>query len=190
MTSDGIRYSNIEPDQDCSAAPCPAASACGRAETSAAPARRPWRWRGSSPAAPRTPAGRSSWDPVPASAGAVADGQQLALRDRAGSRSPWPPPSIARSTRLRPGALRGRRAAQRSAPHREASSPALAAWPRPSRAGRAPASLLNSLARARAMSSMVAAAATIGAGTRLLSASAQALRGSTRIAADRRYWVR
>ena len=60
MTSDGIRYSNIEPDHDTSAAPRPTGVTRGRAGTSGGPARRPWRsprsWRAALP----TRADRSS----------------------------------------------------------------------------------------------------------------------------------
>ena len=61
ITSDGIRYSNIDPDQEISAAPSrDRRHGAAEPEPVRAPERRPWRWRRSSPAAPRRRADRSS----------------------------------------------------------------------------------------------------------------------------------
>ena len=78
ITSDGIRYSNIDPDHEISAAPCARGSRRGPDGTSGGREHRPWRSRGSSPAALPTPADRSNW--VERAFGReAADRQQLAL---------------------------------------------------------------------------------------------------------------
>ncbi len=112
ITSDGIRYSNIEPDQEISAAPCRPASPRPRRNQWRA-GRRPWRSRRSSPAAPRRRAGRSSSDRACRRRHAIADRQQLA---RGSSRKPNSMPRAPAPCAAAPRAPAGARARAAAAP--------------------------------------------------------------------------
>ena len=136
------------------------ASRRGRAGTSGGPARRPWRSRRSSRAAPRRRAGRSSSGRA-CPRHAIADRQQLAVADRTGSRSPSPAPSRARSSSSDDEPRRQRRGASRPIARDRARWLSIAPQRRlaPRTAGPRRVSSPRSIASARAMSTMVAACA-------------------------------